>query len=89
MASLKFLKYRRSETELDWNQPLDLTGGIYHKIKIDKLLSKIDPDKLTIGANGLMAAGNQTIRMNMLAKDYPYSLCMNMPTIAVINLNIE
>jgi hypothetical protein len=29
ISSLKFLKYRRSETELDWNYPFDFCGSIY------------------------------------------------------------
>ena len=29
ISSLKFLKYRRSETELDWNYPFDFCGSVY------------------------------------------------------------
>jgi hypothetical protein len=29
LSNLKLLKYRRSETELDWNYPFDFCGSIY------------------------------------------------------------
>lgn len=31
--------------------------------------------------------GNQAIKMNMLAKDYPYCLCLNAPVMTVITIN--
>lgn len=37
--------------------------------------------------NTFESAGNQAIRLNMLAKDLPYSLCMNAPCMTVITIN--
>jgi hypothetical protein len=41
ISSLKFLKYRRSETELDWNYPFDFCGSIYRTELVDKVVAKI------------------------------------------------
>ena len=86
LSSLKFLKYRRSETELDWNYPFDFCGSIYRTNQLNNLITKIDPSKLT-KPNLFESAGNVAIRMNMLAKDYPYCLCMNAPHLTVITIN--
>jgi len=40
---LLFLKFRRSETELDWNYPLDFCGSIYRLVSVEEVLSKIEP----------------------------------------------
>lgn len=37
--------------------------------------------------NTFESQGNQAIKMNMLAKDYPYCLCLNAAAITVITIN--
>ena len=41
ISSLKFLKFRRSETEFDWNYPFDFCGSIYRLDHVDKVIAKI------------------------------------------------
>ncbi len=41
ISTLKFLKYRRSETELDWNYPFDFCGSIYRSTQLDIVIKKI------------------------------------------------
>jgi hypothetical protein len=40
---LLFLKFRRSETELDWNYPFDFCGSIYRLSSVEEVMAKIDP----------------------------------------------
>jgi hypothetical protein len=87
LSTIKFLKYRRSETELDWNYPFDFCGSIYRADTIDKVIKKIQPIEKILKPNTFEVAGNQAIKMNMLAKDYPYCLCLNAPVTTVITIN--
>jgi hypothetical protein len=87
ISHLKFLKYRRSETELDWNYPFDFCGSIYRAEHIDKVIQKIKPMETILKPNTFEFQGNQAIKMNMLAKDYPYCLCLNAPAMTVITIN--
>ena len=87
ISSLKFLKYRRSETELDWNYPFDFCGSIYRTELVDKVVAKILPIDKILKPNTFEFAGNQAIKMNMLAKDYPYCLCLNAAAVTVITIN--
>lgn len=38
---LSFLKYRRSESELDWNYPFDFCGSIYRLASVREVIAKI------------------------------------------------
>lgn len=87
ISSLKFLKFRRSETELDWNYPFDFCGSIYRQDHIDKVIQKIQPIDKILKPNTFEYTGNQAIKMNMLAKDYPYCLCLNAAAMTVITIN--
>lgn len=87
ISSLKFLKYRRSETELDWNYPFDFCGSIYRANHVDQVISKITPVEKILKPNTFEFQGNQAIKMNMLAKDYPYCLCLNAASVTVITIN--
>lgn len=87
ISSLTFLKYRRSETELDWNYPFDFCGSIYRAAQVDLVISKITPIEKILKPNTFEFQGNQAIKMNMLAKDYPYCLCLNAAAITVITIN--
>ena len=87
LSNLKFLKFRRSETELDWNYPFDFCGSIYRQNQVIKIVKKIQPIEKILKPNTFEFAGNQVIRLNMLAKDYPYSLCLNAPSMTVITIN--
>lgn len=40
---LLFLKFRRSETEMDWNYPFDFSGSIYRLSSVEEVLAKIEP----------------------------------------------
>jgi hypothetical protein len=57
LSNLKFLKYRRSETELDWNYPFDFCGSIYRKEQLDIVLSKLEPAQM-LKPNTFESAGN-------------------------------
>lgn len=37
--------------------------------------------------NTFESAGNQAIKLNMLAKDFPYCLCLNAAAVTVITIN--
>jgi hypothetical protein len=84
---LKFLKYRRSETELDWNYPFDFCGSIYRAEQLEKVIAKITPQDKILKPNTFEFQGNQVIKMNMLAKDFPYCLCLNAASITVLTIN--
>jgi len=38
---LTFLKFRRSESELDWNYPFDFCGSIYRLASVREVIAKI------------------------------------------------
>jgi len=40
---LTFLKFRRSESELDWNYPFDFCGSIYRLSSVREVIAKITP----------------------------------------------
>jgi len=50
------------------------------------VMGKIESDKI-LKPNTFESAGNQVIKLNMLAKDFPYSLCLNAPSMTVITIN--
>ena len=87
ISSLRFLKYRRSETELDWNYPFDFCGSIYRVEQVEKVIQKIQPIEKILKPNTFESAGNQAIKMNMLAKDFAYCLCLNAAAVTVITIN--
>ena len=39
--NLQFLKFRRSETEFDWNYPFDFCGAIYRIASVTEVIDKI------------------------------------------------
>jgi len=84
---LLFLKFRRSETELDWNYPFDFCGSIYRLVSVEEVLSKIEPISQILKPNTFEFAGNKAIKFNMLAKNMPYSICLNWPVVTVITVN--
>lgn len=81
------MKYRRSETELDWNYPFDFCGSIYRLLSVEEVLSKIEPQSQILKPNTFEYAGNKAIKFNMLAKNMPYSICLNWPVLTVITVN--
>lgn len=84
---LLFLKFRRSETELDWNYPFDFCGSIYRLGSVEEVIAKIEPQTHMLKPNTFEFAGNKAIKFNMLAKTMPYSLCLNWPAVTVITVN--
>jgi hypothetical protein len=84
---LLFLKFRRSETELDWNYPFDFCGSIYRLVSVEEVLTKIEPISQILKPNTFEFAGNKAIKFNMLAKNMPYSICLNWPVVTVITIN--
>ena len=84
---LQFLKFRRSETELDWNCPFDFCGSIYRQSSVEEILSKIVPISQILKPSTFEYAGNKAIKYNMLAKTMPYSICLNWPVTTVITVN--
>lgn len=84
---LQFLKFRRSETEMDWNYPFDFCGSIYRLNSVEEVLHKIMPISQILKPNTFEFAGNKAIKYNMLAKNMPYSICLNWPVMTVITVN--
>ena len=84
---LNFLKFRRSETEFDWNYPFDFCGSIYRLTQVFQVLDKIEPENKILKPNTFEFSGNKAIKFNMLAKSHPYSLCLNWPVTTVITVN--
>ena len=81
------LKFRRSETELDWNYPFDFCGSIYRKQSVIDVIAKIQPPSKILKPNTFEFEGNKAIKLNLLARSHPYSLCLNHPCMTVITVN--
>lgn len=83
----KYLKFRRSETQYDWNYPFDFCGSIY---RLNSIISIIDlceePNKM-LKPNTFEFIGNMTIKKKLLTKDQPYSMCFNDPVMTVVTVN--
>ena len=84
---LTFLKFRRSESELDWNYPFDFCGSIYRLSSVRDVVSRIEPQSKIAKPNTFEFEGNKAIKFNMLARNQPYSLCLNWPVMTVITVN--
>ena len=84
---LTFLKFRRSESELDWNYPFDFCGSIYRLSSVREVIAKIQPASKIARPNTFEFEGNKAIKFNMLARNQPYSLCLNWPVLTVITVN--
>ena len=84
---LTMLKFRRSETELDWNYPFDFCGSIYRLQSVIDVISKFQSASKILKPNTFEFEGNKAIKLNLLAKSHPYSLCMNRPCMTVITVN--
>lgn len=82
-----FLKFRRSESELDWNYPFDFCGSIYRLASVRDVISKIKPLSRIAKPNTFEFEGNKAIKFNMLARNQPYSICLNFPVLTVITVN--
>lgn len=86
-GTLEHLRYRRSETQLDWNYPFDFCGSIYRRDHILEVLKGIEePDKI-LKPNTFEFIGNSTIKKKLLTRHHPYSLCLNQPVMTVITVN--
>ncbi len=66
---MRYLKYRRSETELDWNYPFDFCGSIYSLESVIKVIDGIDDKQKMLRPNTFEYIGNMTIKKKLLAKD--------------------
>lgn len=84
---LTFLKFRRSESELDWNYPFDFCGSIYRLQSVRDVVDKIEPLSKIARPNTFEFEGNKVVKYNMLARNQPYSLCLNWPVLTVITVN--
>lgn len=84
---LVFLKFRRSETELDWNYPFDFCGAIYRLQTVKEVIAKITPLDKIGRPNTFEFEGNKAIKFNMLARSQPYSLALNWPVMTVVTVN--
>ena len=84
---MTFLKFRRSESELDWNYPFDFCGSIYRLASVRDVIAKIVPKTKMARPNTFEFEGNKAIKFNMLARNQPYSICLNWPVLTVITVN--
>lgn len=66
---MTFLKFRRSESELDWNYPFDFCGSIYRLSSVKEVISKIQPPTKIAKPNTFEFEGNKAIKFNMLARN--------------------
>lgn len=64
-----FLKFRRSESELDWNYPFDFCGSIYRLASVNLVMDKINPKNKVAKPNTFEFEGNKAIKFNMLARN--------------------
>lgn len=85
--TMKYLKYRRNETEMDWNYPFDFCGTIYRLDSVIQVIEVIEDKNKILKPNTFEYAGNVAIRNKMLAKDQQYCMCMNLPVMTVITVN--
>jgi hypothetical protein len=86
-SDLTFLKYRRSETELDWNYPFDFCGSIYAKSTVENVVAKISDQSKILKPNTFESAGNIARKTFKLDSTQPCSLCLNFPVTTVITIN--
>ena len=71
---LKYLKYRRTETEMDWNYPFDFCGSIYRQDDLNLVIegileSKPEERNKILKPNSFEYIGNVIVKRKMLAKD--------------------
>ena len=83
----KFLKYDRTETELDWNYPFDFCGSLYELEIVVKVMESIEDQLKIRKPNTFEFAGNLAIKKKGIAKERPYCLCMNEAVLTVITVN--
>lgn len=86
-TTLKYLKFRRNETELDWNYPFDFCGSIYFLESIQQVLDGIDQQAKILKPNSFEYIGNLAIKTKMLAKEQQFCMCLNYPVMTVITVN--
>ena len=84
---MKYLKFRRNETELDWNYPFDFCGSIYLLDSIKDVIKAIDQTSKILKPNSFEYIGNLAIKTKMLAKEQQYCMCLNLPVMTVITVN--
>ena len=54
---------------------------------VKEVISKIQPPSKIARPNTFEFEGNKAIKFNMLARNQPYSLCLNWPVMTVITVN--
>ncbi len=86
-SQMKYIKFRRNETELDWNYPFDFCGSIYRLETIEEVINKVEDKSKLLKPNTFEYAGNLAIKKHMIAKDKQYCMCMNMPVMTVVTVN--
>jgi len=86
--SVHFLKYKRSDSSLDWNYPFDFCGSIYKLSNILHVIDAIQVKSKLEKPNTFEFAGNQALSLNKdLLKDMDCCLCLNMPVMTVVTVN--
>ena len=86
-STIKYLKFRRSEGEFDWNYPFDFCGSIYALESVLEVMDKIEDKSKMLKPNTFEYIGNVTIKKNLMAKDQQYCMCLNYPVMTVITVN--
>ena len=84
---MKYLKFRRSEGEFDWNYPFDFCGSLYTRESMVLVYNAIEDRQKLLKPNTFEYIGNVTIKKKMLAKDKQYCMCFNLPVMTVITVN--
>ena len=88
--SSKFLlKYKREETQMDWNYPFDFCGSIYRSHHVQKILTHMldqYPEKIC-RPNHFEFFGNKIINEFKIIDDFPCCLCLNFPCLTVVTVN--
>ena len=85
----EYLKYKREDTQMDWNYPFDFCGSIYrseHIVEIYNLMKVHYPEKIA-RPNHFEFFGNKIVRDHKIAENYPCCLILNRPCLTVVTIN--
>ncbi len=66
---MKYLKFRRSEGEMDWNYPFDFCGSLYLRESLVAIYDAIDDKSKILKPNSFEYIGNMAIKQKLLAKN--------------------
>jgi hypothetical protein len=66
---MKYLKFKRSDGELDWNYPFDFCGSIYRLETVIEVMDNIEDKQKMLKPNTFEYIGNVTIKKKSIGKN--------------------